>query len=802
MNIFSKIITIILLIVMVCLLPLLYLMDHYDGLKENYVEGELIEFVNEIQTNKYIDIHMYEDFLSRLYITGKLYEIEIEQFTPKLSANLAIHDKSESYLVSSIRRENSPTSYNTHSHTHTSTCYDGEEHIHSTVNGSCYSWQGHVHSGDSSYGGSCYSARYHVHSGSSSSGGACYGGRNYHNHTSTCYHSHSYSCYHHHDSRCYTRCNGSFSVQVPPSTSKCSTCKGYRRSVSTICNSCGQNSFRGYLCSCGGPNPTDYTRQRCTLSVCTCGKSSPELECSISTSSPICGKSNNYVESYYMNCNKGTNTIEGYYLTCNKTGEYKLTCGKTNGKYYKGDIEVFPNCHKIIVSIKPEKPKQIIYLGDAIISKAIITYLDGHCQTVLCSNDYEAKKLGMQTVTLTYGEASCNIEVDVKARSRACSSCGKDYYLDKDNFDMGCPDCHKSLGFIQVSPRYITLEQYEELDVTVTANFKDGHSKYVTEWTSNYDSSKLGYQEVTINYNEHKCYLGVNIVSTIICDKCGNSYVLDEDGNDPGCYICKDILISINASPKELIINKGEGLTQVVVRAYYVNGGEKVVEGWTSDFNKNIAGRQEVTIYYKNQSCKIIVEVMSDDEVTCPLCQARYSRSESPWGCPICRETLVGIEASLISGGNKVVYGRGLDLRVILIYKDGHRQMVFDGWKDNFDPYLYGEQVVIVTYKDKFGNIVSYYLSVTVVEDMESVICEKGHVYYPGDFTKDCPYCAANSGAKVETYYEYKYTDHILSHVYEEDIYHLKPGDYVTIKISIIPRDGQEKLISYGGEVP
>ena len=112
------------------------------------------------------------------------------------------------------------------------------------------------------------------------------------------------------------------------------------------------------------------------------------------------------------------------------------------------------------------------------------------------------------------------------------------------------------------------------------------------------------------------------------------------------------------------------------------------------------------------------------------------------------RETLVGIEASTLSGDNTVPYGHELKLRVILIYRDGHRQMVFDGWEDNFNPYSLGEQAVNVSYTDKFNNPVFGLLNLVVSEDMELLVCEKGHSYYPVEFAEECPFCAKRFGSR------------------------------------------------------
>lgn len=227
---------------------------------------------------------------------------------------------------------------------------------------------------------------------------------------------------------------------------------------------------------------------------------------------------------------------------------------------------------------------------------------------------------------------------------------------------------------------------------------------------------------------------------------------------------------------------------------------EHFIPRLTKELSNNTRSQAQL-MRLNNQASKMNIEIQSDNEIECPLCNERYSRSESPWGCNTCRETLVGIEASTLSGDNKVPYGHELKLRVILIYRDGHRQMVFDGWKDDFDPYSQGEQVVNVNYTDKFNNTVSCLLNLVVLEDMELLICEKGHSYYPVEFVDECPFCAEDSETETKAYYQYKYTEEILSHLYEEEIYYLKAGDYISIKLKLKSQVGRGNTISYGGEV-
>lgn len=446
----------------------------------------------------------------------------------------------------------------------------------------------------------------------------------------------------------------------------------------------------------------------------------------------------------------------------------------------------------------------------------IAFYEDGSSMAVTgySKTGFDPARIGIQNVTVRYVEnyieKTCVFQVEVTPMKRTCLICGNDYYLDENDFDRGCPDCRAVVSSIEASPDDVTIRLGEPLNITVTATYLDGHTEAVTGWSSNFNPDITGSQLVKITNREKYDYVSVTVLALQVCDICGQNYALNIDGTDPGCSYCRENVVSITASPGDLTVNQGEEIN-LLVTALYRNGQSKEVTGWHSDYNRNRPGKQLVTVYYKSATCTVTVNVISGQEVACPTCGTIYSLTQYRWGCPVCAGTLVAIEAVLRNGGTRVPVGRELKLRVVLWYRDGHRELVFEGWEDDFHPQLPGEQTVTVSYTDHYDNTVSCELLVYVVEGLEEAVCENGHVYYRNHPDDPCPYCSSDT-LNQEKYFDCIFTEDILDRLYTDGIYRFSTGDFITVRVTLrlegsfysfrlVGKKKDPLPISYGGEV-
>lgn len=448
-----------------------------------------------------------------------------------------------------------------------------------------------------------------------------------------------------------------------------------------------------------------------------------------------------------------------------------------------------------------------------------VYYDDGssNIRSTYKTTGFNNKILGKQTVTFTYTEndisKTTTSEVTVTNLSKVCPICSTRYELDDNDTDNGCPNCVSTITGIDASPELVTVSQGSALPITVYAFYKNGGSSIINNWTSNYDPLKTGYQQVTINYKGFKDYITVEVkASKNICSICGKEYSLNEDGSDPGCPICSTTLIGIKAEPDKVIIDMHQPLG-IKVTATFKDGHRELVDGWTADMVPDKPGTYKVTIFYKSAADQITVTIRDYDLTECAYCGRIFSRSKNPSGCPICSAELIGIEASLRNGGSTVIKGSKPDLEIILIFRDTHREVTYSGYTiSNYQPDQLGEQAIEVHYKE-----FKYNLIIEVIDTFGKTTCPKGHVYQLNEDGSDsgCPYCIDyGDREKLLVYYDITYTTKIVETLYNQNIYNMKAGDYITIIVTKKNRSLRAQIIniftynkeinntiSYGGEV-
>lgn len=467
-------------------------------------------------------------------------------------------------------------------------------------------------------------------------------------------------------------------------------------------------------------------------------------------------------------------------------------------------LEVIPSCNTVCNGDEPDYTVKVIYDDN---SGKIIT--DGYTKEGFTPG------AGEKNVTFTYTEnektVTTSIEILVKRNTKTCIN-GHSYELDDYDNDNGCPICGTVLKSISVAPEYLTLVKGSELPITITATYMDEHTQTINSgWTSNYDKSKIGNQLVTVTYEGKTSYVSVQVIEHLHCSICGKEYEPDSSGNDTGCPICSNLVVSIKASPDKIVLPLGEEL-ELEVEATYKDGHKEVVSDWSANFNPFKVGEQDVSVLYESVTTKIKVIVESETETTCPICGTIYNKIIYPNGCPSCASVVIGIEARLKSGGNQVQQGSELSLAIILKYKDGSKVLTYNGWSiDGYQPSVLGKQTITVRWQAFTTTI-----DIVVVNTLNKVICPNGHVYYLNEDGSDpgCPYCNNSVNSfNSEPYYNCIYTNEILEELFENGIYYFNEGDYITIRIT--PRTSsylqklqnmffatEENIIySYGGKI-
>ena len=502
------IIDIILTIIIIFVFPLLYLGMKQDALTQTIVETQTNSFVQEVRSKGYIDKYMYEDYLANLSTTGILYDIAMEHKHNSLEPEYRFRTEEE--VIDEHNKSYTGTNeYHywpiTTEIPHIEDPIDNSGNLNSETNESIMesaisipSDPNHIHNE------SCYIGHRHFVNG-------CYY-RSGHTHSSSCYHSHTDAC--------YTTCSGNTSSRTYTSTHHCG---GTWTVVGYYCDLCG--NYTHYVGYCSNYNFSDPSTHGCVGGQ-NIGPPPPgirghakTLNCSISTTSPICGQS---------------------------SGPGGWSCGITE--------DTTLDCDKIIDSITPTHPIQTVYINDPLITTVRATYKDGSQKTHICTTSFDTSKLVTnETATITYNYTvdginktiQTTITVSTILRSRTCHN-GHVYNMNSDNTDPGCPFCRgylQSLTVFYPSSGNITIYKgttLQENEVTLLAIYMDGRKEYIkTEYVDNLDKDYIGTQTATLSYKGMYVALSVTIKRNLkLCPICNRYYELYPDNTDPGCPYC------------------------------------------------------------------------------------------------------------------------------------------------------------------------------------------------------------------------------------------------------------------------
>lgn len=825
MNAFGRLIAIIVCVILLLISPITWIYDSQNQRADETVYAQTVQFIDKVKEQGFFNIDMYENYLKSIAILG-VYEVSMEHMEPVYGIQEIRQDSKEEIKPKTKKEIMQETKKDIKQETKKDNSLGAKEGYSlltsSMVNSSTFisgftktevksnelveditTFSTHVHSD------SCYPGTKHTHTGSSYSGTGCYAGGRYH----------SGSSYY-----CGTR-TGSATVYDYRTT--CSTCSTTFTggSVYYRCTGCG-NSFLGMVysngCRCGSyANYGYYYDHYNTTSSyydLNCGKSAGTFYLDNGTlSQPMCNQI--IVSVTPVNANQTVKQGESIHTTATVTyldGSNKtVNCSTTFISSVIGDNQTAvlkyighntantTKTYEVTVNVTVKPNKQLASINVNMSSTTVrrynnfpiknvkLNFDDGTSTTVASGwtiTGYDSTKLGNQTVTVSYTYESviksASVTIKVLPLAKTCAICGNIYELDQNDIDKGCPVCHSTIISISSNITYIKLKPSDPLNLVITAQYKDGHTAVITGWISDFDRTIIGEQVVTISYKGFTAHVVVFINDTITCSICGNEYLKNEDGSDPGCSYCKKTVESISVSPKIVTVNQGEELP-ITVTATFLDGHIEVVSGWTSNYDKNRIGTQNVSVYYGGSMDQITVHVVDSAAlVTCPTCGLEYNPEENSYHCPVCFYTIEYIEAELKTGGNQVVIGSEPEFQVVVYFRDGHRELATSGITyTGYDSTKVGVQQVTVIYQGA-----SCIFVLEVVNNLEKVICSNGHVYYLNADRSDpgCPFCmeGENTNKSIQ-YFNITYTSEIIEILYDTGSYELNTGDFISISVEV-----------------
>lgn len=852
MDSFGRLIGIILAGVLLLLYPLQYLSYNQNLITKNQIHSITKEFIEEVMYNGSLTIAMYERY-SKI-INSSDYEFDLihskalvaykegksegkNQYSSgnkdlgykklgniivdKKRSNISSEDKSTNYKKSVVNEGNNVSSSNLLHMGMKSSSYQVRQILPTTS---------HIHTTD------CFSEQVvkHIHQGNTNSGGGCYGlpttsqtlCGSYAYYTSemwtwtcsSCGYSPTYIAGYngqtlHYSS--YSLCSGSMSVTSIQNEFRCSSCSSSKSNPTSQCTN--RITRTSYSRNCGKNEGGFYLGDTLKSPICheiITSITPTRITQTVIQGEPIITTVNaSYLDGHSKVINLGSNysgSVGNEVVTLTFTG--LIRNGKTRGNLTTTiTITTLPNRIPVELLITPSST--IVNNGEEANYEVRIKY-DNEEEEVT-SNYIKTgftKGAGIKTVVFTYKEENITLTksviIEVKRNTKICPY-GHVYELDDFDSDLGCDQCGKELLNIRVSPNYITLVQGEELNLILTAYYKNGHTKLIsTGWLSNYDKNRLGEQLVLVTYEDKECLVHVTTVSRDeVCSICNTKYSKEKE--EDSCPVCKEFVLRIEASPSEQIISLGDPI-EIMVNVFYRDGSSEYIDEWTSNYNAYKTGEQNVTVYYKDVLTTVTVVVQSDSLLSCEICNTTYSRITYPNGCPICSNIVERMEAKLKGGANKVQLYSEVNVDIILIYRDGHREYGKEAYQiENYESNKLGYQNITILYKEH-----TFLLEILVVNTLNTTKCINGHTYYLNEDGSD-PGCNRCKEGELSIYQEYVqciYTNEIMNQLYRNGIYYFDPGDYVSIavkmkdssiyhKINFFSKDKLYSKYTYGGMI-
>lgn len=720
-------------VILILLNPLKYIAFMQEETMEDVINQNISEFTEEACNQGRITLESYEELIYKMDRTGELFDVSIETTHPvtgKEIIPLTVGDKIPNVETKLASYSSDGEIMNNGvgpitlfaSHSHMADCYVGHNH-------------------NVSY------CSYHTHTGSSTSGGGCYGSPNYHSHNSSCYGN--------------AACGLTVSPQVYISGSY--FCSVHKKNENTTtyrlrCSAMHDYGFADVWPCLGQRAPSSFT----------CSSQTNKLICSISTTTPIsyyinCGRTSGYqcglsndsnaicssvvtsitatnptqrvemggaiistATATYLDGHTGTVncTVTGY--NPNVLGSQAVTLtysglvgnARTSGtRTCTVNITVETSNYPTGLTITPSTYD--VYDNKEPTYTVVVHYKDGTARTIAAGYTKTGwtTGIGQKTVTFNYTENGHTVTGSVII------------------------NVLPNLTSISASPSSQHMKRYSNPSFTVQAFYEDGSSKTILSGytITGLDTSLLGTQNVTISYTVNgrtKSTTALVVINELetTCPICGITYELNDENVDEGCPNCSSVVTEILVTPTYVKVQKGNELP-VNVSAVYQNGVIAPISGWTSNYDPNFIGINEVTVCYQGFEVDITVETVAN-EIICPICEREYSTEddETDNGCPYCSIELVSID--VVEESVEIERFQALPINVIGTFKDGHTEVITN-WTSDLLGDTPGTFVVTVFYQSATDT-----LAVTILSN-DRVTCEYcGLEYIRSESPDGCPVCS------------------------------------------------------------
>jgi rubrerythrin len=297
-----------------------------------------------------------------------------------------------------------------------------------------------------------------------------------------------------------------------------------------------------------------------------------------------------------------------------------------------------PICKGTVVGISVT-PDDIEVVQESILPITVqILYRDGLTSNVTnWTSNYSSNTIGLQFVDVKYAGYTQTIRVLVKEHEITCPVCGAIYPVSHGS----CPVCKEKVTGITVVPEEVTVNQYDTISLTVRANYADGSTREVVDWSIDRTSSMVGEYTANVSYGGSTYPIKLTVLSSdeVICSICGLSY---DSGKFPnGCPVCSKTITAIEAylTNGSILVQYGVEPSVTVVLIFLDTHREITDTGYSIEgYDPYKIGMQTITVKYDVFSCLLELEIVDSlISIVCPNGHVYYPNEDgSDPGCPYC----------------------------------------------------------------------------------------------------------------------------------------------------------------------
>lgn len=249
---------------------------------------------------------------------------------------------------------------------------------------------------------------------------------------------------------------------------------------------------------------------------------------------------------------------------------------------------------------------------------------------------------------------------------------------------------------------------------------------------------------------------------------------------------CDQMIISISPThPKQTVYINDPIITTAVIT--YKNGATKTVLCTTDFITSTIGNDQLVTLKYGASSCIIEVNVIPRNNTCANGHLYNLNDDGSDPGCPYCKAWVESLRV-IYPATSPIVITIGTtlqdnNLKLLVSYMDGHTEEIINGYIDNLDTAYLGTKPVTIGYKGASVTVMVTTVCATMICD----ICGYEYSLYPDGTNPGCPNCIQKIPVftgNIMVYEHINHTEEILDILYKKRKYVLNVDDVLIIKVS------------------